>query len=334
MNDFRDIARKYINEGFWVIPVSSQKQPAVSKWRELQTRPMTDKEIEKNFKKCHGIALLMGGNTCLFAVDFDLKYSLNPNLYEEVKEKLPVELLKKTYVQGTKNSGFHWIYKVPKSRLFGNEKFANRHTNAFEKHQIYMEYYSNPKTREIAAKTAANHKSLVLIESRSGSYERCGGYVLMPPTEGYTKIYGHPDGMQELTEEEYDLLTETLRSFNEVIGSINTYRNYDNFQWKLSPWEDYNERGDILELLTSSGWTVKDGNENTRSIRFKRPGATSGSSALFDNERRVFTCFSTSTSLSVDKGYSPSSLLTELEYDGDSKLTYSSLIDMEYGIKT
>lgn len=332
MPDFREIATKYINKGFWVIPVNSMKSPSISNWYDLQTRPMTEKEIDKNFKKCHGIALLMGGSPCLVAIDFDLKYSLNPNLYEEVKEKLPVEILRKTYVQSTKNGGFHWIYKVPKGRLFGNEKFANRHTNAFEKHQIYLEYYSNPKTREIAAKTAANHKSLVLIESRSGSYERCGGYVLMPPTEGYEFVYGKLTE-NELTEEEYDILVETLRSFNEVSGSIKTHRTYDNFQWKLSPWEDYNERGDILELLKNSGWTVIDGDINSRSIRFKRPGATSGSSALFDNERRVFTCFSTSTSLSVDKGYSPSSLLTELEYDGDSKATYAFLVETDFGIK-
>lgn len=328
MGDFRDVAKQYIEKGFWVIPVSSMKQPAIKNWRELQTRPMTDKEIEKNFKKCHGIALLMGGNTCLFAVDFDLKYSLNPNLYEEVKEKLPVEILKKTYVQGTKNGGFHWIYKVPKSKLFGNEKFANRHTNAFEKHQIYMEYYGNPKTREIAAKTAANHKSLVLIESRSGSYERCGGYVLMPPTEGYEYVYGK---INEINEEEYDILTETLRSFNEVKGLVKLDKQYDNCEWKMTPWEDYNERGDIVSLLKDSGWTVKD--EGSRTIRFKRPGATSGSSALFDKERRVFNCFSTSTSLSVDKGYSPSRLFTDLDCDGDPKMAYKKLVELEFGIK-
>lgn len=329
MNDFRDIAKQYIAKGLWVIPVTSMKQPAIKNWRELQTRPMTEKEINRYFKKCHGIALLMGGKPRLVGIDFDLKYSLNPNLYQEVKEALPVKLLEKTYVQETRNDGFHWIYKVPKTRLFGNEKFANRHTNAYEKHQIYMEYYSNPRTREIAAKTAANHKSLVLIESRSGSYERCGGYVLMPPTEGYKAVYGK---IHELTEEEYDLLTETLRTFNEVKGLVTSDRQYDNFEWKLTPWEDYNERGDVVELLANCGWTKED--ETDMSIRFKRPGATSGSSALFDKERRVFNCFSTSTSLSVDKGYSPSSLFAELEHDGDKKSAYLSLIDMDFGIKS
>lgn len=328
MADFREIANKYIANGLWVIPVTSQKQPAISNWRELQTRPMTEKEVNKSFKRSHGIALLMGGNPCLFAADFDLKYSLNPNLYEEIKEKIPSDILKKTYVQKTRNNGFHWIYKVPKTRLFGNEKFANRYTTAYEKHKVYLEYYSDPKTRDVAIKTAANHKSLVLLESRSGSYERCGGYVLMPPTNGYKHIYGK---ISELTEEEYDIIVEVFRSFNEVKELGRTPKNFDTSEWKLSPWEDYNERGDVIELLTDSGWTIID--ENVKNIRFKRPGATSGSSALFDKDSRIFNCFSTSTSLSIDKGYNPSGLYTEFECDGDTKLAYHNLINLDFGVK-
>jgi hypothetical protein len=332
MGDFRDLARKYINAGLWVIPVSSMKQPSIGNWKDLQTRPMTEQEINKSFKRCHGMALLMGGKPNLFAADFDLKYSLNPNLYDEIKEKIPIEILKKTYVQGTKNKGFHWIYKIPESRLVGNEKYANRYTTAFEKHKIYLEYYSDPKTRDVAIKTAANHKSLVLLESRSGSPDKCGGYVLMPPTEGYSLIYGRISQLGVLTEEEYDFLIEVFRSFNEVkeLGKVDS-KSYDGTDWKLSPWDDYNERGDIAELLSGIGWTIMD--ENVKNIRFKRPGAESGSSALFDKDTRIFNCFSTSTSLSVDKGYNAAGLFTEIECDGDSKLAYRSLIDLDFGIK-
>lgn len=330
MADFRDIAREYIKNGLWVIPITRMKQPAISNWRELQTRPMTKKEITKNFKRCFGIALLMGGQPNLFAADFDLKYSLNPNLYDEVKEKIPVEILKKTYVQKTVSGGYHWIYKVPKTRLFGNEKFANRYTTAYEKHKIYLEYYGDPKTRDVAIKTAANHKSLVLLESRSGTEERCGGYVLMPPTTGYSHVYGK---INELTEEEYDLIVEVFRSFNEVKEMGRVDKKFDDYEWSVTPWEDFNQRGDVVQLLLNSGWTYDPKQETFKSIRFKRPGALSGSSALFDKETRIFNCFSTSTSLSVDKGYNPAGLYIELEHDGNKKNAYHSLINLRFGIK-
>lgn len=330
MADYRELAKQYVSKGLWVIPVTSMKQPAIKNWRDLQTRPMTEQEINKNFKRAFGIALLMGGSPQLFAVDFDLKYSLNPNLYEEIKKKIPVEILKKTYVQETKNGGYHWVYKVPKTRLFGNEKFANRYTTAYERHQLYLEYYEDPKTRDTAMKTANNHKSLVLVESRSGSEERCGGYVLMPPTPGYAHVYGK---IAELTEDEYDYIVEVFRSFNEVkeLGKVD--KKFANYDWELSPFEDYNQRGDIVQLLVDCGWTFDPKAETAKNIRFKRPGAMSGSSALFDKDTRIFNCFSTSTSLSVDKGYNPAGLYIELECDGDGSLAYNNLIAMGFGIK-
>lgn len=151
----------------------------------------------------------------------------------------------------------------------------------------------------------------------------------MPPTEGYSHVYGK---ISELTEEEYDLLVETLRSFNEVkeLGKVNK-KTYDSVDWEITPWEDYNQRGDIIELLEESGWSIVD--NNVKHIRFKRPGATSGSSALFDKDTRIFNCFSTSTALSVDKGYTLSSLYIELECDGDLKLSYNNLINLDFGVK-
>lgn len=330
MKDFRELAKSYIANGFWVIPITKDKRPAIKKWYNLQTRPMTEEEIEKNFKKCYGIALLMGGPPSLFAVDIDLKYSLNPNLFEEIKDKVPAEILAKTYVQKTVKGGYHWVYKAPKTRMFGNEKFANRYTTAFERHIMYMEYYSDPKTRDNALKIAHNHKSLVLIESRSGSEDRCGGYVIMPPTPGYEFVYGT---IQELTEEEYDTLTEIMRSFNEVRELTKQDKKYDNTDWEVNPFEDYNERGDIVSLLLECGWTYDPKAETHKNIRFKRPGATSGSSALFDKNTRIFNCFSTSTSLSVEKGYNPAGLYIQLEHDGDASAAYKTLVALDYGIK-
>ena len=165
---------------------------------------------------------------------------------------------------------------MPKSRLFGNEKFASRKTNKYERDAKYKELYKDPKVED-PIKIANNFKYLVLLESRSGSSENCGGYILMPPTESYEYVYGK---INEITEEEYDLLVETLRSFNEVSElSYKDKSSYDNSNWEIDPWEDYNERGDVINLLVSNGWEIVS--ESSKTIRFKRPGGTTKSCLLY-----------------------------------------------------
>lgn len=327
MADYRKLAKKYIESGYYVLPISKSKRPAVPNWIDLQTRPMTDLEVETHFKNTSGIGLLMGGIPRLFAVDFDLKYSFNPNLMEEIKEKLPVDLLKKMQVNSTRNNGFHWVCKIPESRLSGNEKFASRYTTAFEKHQVYLDAYSQPKHRDNALKIALKDSERVLIESRSGTSTNCGGYILIPPTPGYSHVYGK---IHEITESEYDLLVETMRSFQEVHSIDTNDRKYDNHQWEVSVFEDYNNKGCVVELLEKFGWEID--RETSKNIRWKRPGSNH-SSALYDKTTEIFNCFSTSTSLRVDKGYNLAGLFIELECDGDGRLAYRKLIDLGYGVK-
>lgn len=328
MSDFRKTAKQYIDNGYYVIPVNKSKQPAVSNWAQFQTSPMSEKEVEKYFKSCYGIALLCGGKPRVFACDLDLKYSLNAQLMDEIKEQLPNHLLSKLYVQKTVNNGYHFIMKVPESKLAGNEKFASRYTTASERDVVYREAYKMPKHRDNALKMALAHRSMILLESRSGSPTHAGGYVLMPPTPGYEHVYGK---INEVSDEEYDLLVSVLRSFNEVIPDEDKdKKSYDDTQWDLTPFEDYNERGCIFELLGGFGWEID--RDTVNSIRWKRPGSNH-SSALYDKTTGVFNCFSTSTSLPVDRGLNISGLFIELECEGDASKAFRKLIELGYGVK-
>ena len=106
MNNYLDLAKQCSKAGYSVIPVTSEKIPAIKDWSQFQTRPMTEKECEQNFSNCWGIALLMGGVKKCTAIDFDLKYDLSGDLFERFKRSLPDELLRKMYVQTTKNKGW------------------------------------------------------------------------------------------------------------------------------------------------------------------------------------------------------------------------------------
>lgn len=315
-----NIAKKYSAAGYSVIPVTSNKVPAIKEWKEFQSRPMTGDECEKYFKNCFGIALLCGVNN-VTAIDFDLKYDMSKDLFERFKEKIPKDLLKKMYVQSTRSKGYHFVFTCDK--VEGNQKLASRYTTEYEKHETYMDSFRDPVRRKRALKTALNDKTRVLIETRG-----LGGYICINPTPGYRNIYGK---LTHISEEEYDILMSIAREFNdtrEVKKDIRTTK-YD--EWTLSPFTDFNQRGDTLYLLSMSGWNTV-GRQHGKSVRLKRPGQVhSNSSALYDTDTRILNVFSTSTGFDVGKGYTPVDVFIELEAGGDVSLAFKKLVEKGYG---
>jgi hypothetical protein len=322
MSNYVSIAKKYCEAGYSVIPITSNKVPAIKEWKEFQSRPMTAEECERHFTNTFGIALLCGVNN-VTAMDFDLKYDLSKDLFERFKSRIPKDLLKKMYVQSTRSKGYHFAFACDK--LEGNQKLACRYTTDFEKHQTYMDNFNNPQTRSKALKIAQNDKSRVLIETRGK-----GGYICINPTPGYKNIYGK---LTHITEDEYDILMSIAREFNEVREVKKDIRLSKYDEWKLSPFADFNERGDTLMLLGSSGWSTV-GRQHGKSVRLKRPGQIhSNSSALYDVDSRILNIFSTSTMFDVGRGYMPVDIFIELEAGGDVSLAFRKLVDQGYGKK-
>ena len=320
MNNFIEIAKSYSEAGFSVIPINQDKNPAIRSWQEFQNRPMTEKECEENFKNCHGFALLGGTQKNITFLDFDLKYSLTSDFFDRYKALIPNELLSKMYVQKTRNNGFHFAFMCDK--VENNQKLASRYTTPFEKHETYLEAFNNHKTRDKALRIASLDSVKVLIETRGS-----GGYCLMSPTKGYEHVYGK---LQKISVDEYDLLLSSARSLSEVIEvkrdiKIDKYK-----EWKLSPFTDFNERFDTLSFLEENGWEIV-GNSG-KSTRLKRAGnPSSKSSALFDNDTRLLNCFSTSTLLETNRGYTPTDLFALFECDNDLSLAFKKIIEMGYG---
>lgn len=326
MSEYIELAKKYSKAGYSVIPVTAEKVPSIRDWSQFQTKPMTQQQCEQYFKNCWGIALLCGGNKKVTGLDFDLKYDLSGDLFNRFKKKLPVSLLEKMYVQSTKNNGYHFLFSSDK--VEANQKLASRYTTAYEKHSTYIEAFEDNKTRDKALKIATNDRMRVLIETRGGTETVSGGYVVMTPSPGYKHHYGK---LNSITVEEYDLLLETARSFNDVIEERTDIRLEKYKEWKISPFEDWNQNGDVLSLLFDSGWEECKGSSK-KSVRLKRAGnPKSGSSALFDLDTRIFNCFSTSTSFDVGRGYSPTDVLLELECENDLTKAFKYLVDLGYG---
>lgn len=321
------IAKSYLKQGFSVIPVTLQKIPAIPSWGKYQKEAMTLEEADEHFKDAKAIAVLCGGKSRLFCLDADMKYDLSGDLWERFKKALPNSLMKKLYCQKTKNSGFHLVCIVPETRLFGNEKFASRYTTPEERHKTYMEAYSSVRTRDASLNIAVNDKNRVLFESRSGTPEQAGGYFLIPPSPGYEKVYGK---FQEISEEEYDILVETARSFNEVVVEKTLGKDFDNIQWAVSPFEHYNSEGDVIDLLSDYGWTLVS--DRGRLWRLKRPGnSPTKDSAIYDTETKILNVFSTSTSFDVGRGYSHTGVFIHLACKDDEKVGYRKLVERGWG---
>jgi hypothetical protein len=323
-----DNAKEFIREGYSVIPVTSEKVPAIRDWSRFQKAPMSEMEAEVYFKDVWGIALLCGGVKRLTAFDADLKYDLSGDIFDRFKKALPKEILKKMFVQTTMNGGFHLLFSCDK--VEPNQKLAQRYTTCYEQHQTYMDFFNNPETRNKAMRIAMNDKTRVIFETRGGTAESAGGYVVISPSPGYKYVYGN---INNISVEEYDVIMETARQFNEVKEVKQDIRQEKYKNWVLSPFDDFNRRFDVVFYLKNNGWDeVKS--FGGKSVRLKRPGAkVSTSSALFDTESRVFNCFSTSTLFDVNRGYTASDIFIEMECNGDASLAFAKMLEMGYGIE-
>ena len=305
MQSLINSAKKYKEQGLSVIATDNTKRSLFA-WKKYQSQIIDDNEITKNFShpKCSGIAVVCGqisGN--LEVIDVDCKYGIDFNEYKNEIMKNNLRLFEKLYIVKTKSDGYHIYFRC--GSIEGNQKLANR-----------------PATEE-ELKENPHVKECVLIETRGE-----GGYVIAPPTDGYTIIQDVPIPVLSLFER--DILLTSARSFNQVYELAKTPSINETTDYGLSPWEDYNKRGSVEELLQKHGWDIV--NRQGSRIFFRRPGANSLTSANFHTEKRVFYVFTTSSQFE-NKGYSPFAVYAILECNGDFKDATRKLAAQGFGEK-
>jgi len=315
-------------EGLQFIPVNDKKQPLVKGWQDTVTK--------HNLSNCYGVGLVCGkpsGN--VEALDFDLKYDLSGNLFERYKQLIngyEKGLLNKLVVQKTKNGGFHIIYRCPK--IEGNLKLANRSTTEDEKKKTFDDTYvaeslkgkDDTEAKKVAKKTADNDKVRVLIETRG-----LGGQIVISPTDGYKMIFGDIQSITEISEAERDMLVGVARQFNEYLEEAITYNAKDIPKTAgISPFEDFDSRGDVIALLERNGWKiVKQKGQKTLLLR---PGqSTAESSGNYDHARKWFSVFTTSTEFEPQRAYRPYAVFAILECNKNFSEASKKLLDLGYG---
>ena len=315
-------------EGLQFIPVNDKKIPLVKNWQTAITK--------YDLSNCWGVGLVCGQPSGgVEVIDVDQKYSLDGKLFENYKRlihSVDSNLLNKLVVQKTKNNGYHLLYRC--SKIEGNLKLANRPTTEEEKNDTYEKTYGSEVLNgkgdadaiKVAKKAKENDKVRILLETRG-----LGGQVVCYPTKGYEMIYGDLCSIAEITPEERDILHGIARQFNQVYDEVVVPRATKITKTKgLSPFDDYNERGDIVDLLQSNGWKVV-GSKGNKTM-FLRPGQTTAqSSGNFDHTKNWFSVFTTSTEFEPQKAYLPYAVFAKLECGDDFSKASAKLFEMGYG---
>jgi hypothetical protein len=299
-------AKNYANKGLSVISTDNSKT-SIFAWKKYQTNIATDQELEQMFNtpKAKGIAVICGavsGN--LEVIDVDCKYGIKWEEYESKILDAHPELYGRLKIIRTKSNGYHIYYRC--ESIEGNQKLAERPATDDEK-------FINP-----------NAKQFVLIETRGEA-----GYVIAPPSEGYTSL--DKNEIPIITIDERDLLLSIARSFTQLIEHMKqpvmptTGSN-------LTVWDDYNKRGDIISLMEKHGWKIV--REDAERFYLLRPGQTSSvTSAVIFKDKRILYPHTTSTSFQ-NKGYNPFAVYAHLECNGDWKKACKQLSDVYGDVNT
>lgn len=366
MSNIKNKAKEYLGAGLSVVFLKENKRPCLSQWEALESQALTPQEIdtlfnkgsirteiEREVKKKDGSSFIAKGikiytkeepeylgiiagkvSGGLEVIDVDCKYDLTGSLWDEFKSLLEDNLgdtFKSLVIATTKSGGYHIYYRC--TEIEENLKLANRNTTQEEREATYHEKIKAGDNEATAKKASQNDKIRVLIETRGE-----GGYVVAPPSNGYFFIQGTPQGIPQITEGERACIMAIARDFNQVEETITPIKNkasatYITSVSGVTSLEDYNQRGDAVELLKSHGWTeVKTSGER---VNLLRPGDSSAeSSGNYHTGKRCFISFSTSTQFEPGKPYSPSEIFNLLECGGDWTATAKKLGQLGYGDKS
>ncbi len=271
-----DAARRYAAAGLCVLPAireGDDKRVALRSWKSYQTRLPTPAEHARWFAgpTQRDLCLVCGrvsGN--LEMIDFDLAGAAFEPWRARVEAVCP-GLIDRLVVETTPSGGRHVAYRCS-DPVCGNMKLAQRSFDAPGADPI-----------EVAGKRFTPRKGVdgcwravaTMIETRGE-----GGMFLCAPSNGYLLEAGDLAALPVIKSEERECLLACAWELNEAQHPVEDgprpKASSASSPGEMKPGDDFNQRGDVRDLLVEHGWTRVSGGENEH---WARPGKDRGCSA-------------------------------------------------------
>ncbi len=298
----------YLNAGISVIPVRDKPQsfggreyPVKSAypWAPYQKQIITKEQLmflmaEKYDTKGFGIVGgAVSGNLEIIDIDVKNWMGIDTRLFQDIKSLFPA-LFEKLRIHQSPSKGYHILYQIEDHEPEGNRKLAFKD----------------------GAKEAA-------IETRG-----TGGYVVASEAMGYKIVKNNP--IPKISWTERCSLIAICEGYNEkkkiAVAPVSKAQSdyYDE-----NPFDHFNNSPAAESVLIDNGWSPAGSSNNF--IWFTRPGKSSGVSASFNREKRVYYIFTSSTEFEPSRGYSPATALAIVKFNNEKKQLYQWLVNNGYG---
>lgn len=306
----------YLNAGLCVLPaIPSEKRPAIGAWKQYQQRLPTERQVRTWFAESPATCILTGAvSGHLELIDFDGEAELFELWRAMVGSELP-ELEERLVIERSQSGGRHVVYRC-QDPIPGNQKLAQR-TIAVESAEPVV----IAGKRYVPRRTSGRFEiTMTLIETRGE-----GGLFLCAPTPGYHLEQGSFVSLPVLTAAERSVLVEAACALTETMPPPS--RVPISLPGEGRPGDDFNERGDVRQLLERHGWQRVRGGENEY---WRRPGKEHGWSASLRNNQ-LFVFSSNAVPFEPDRAYGPFSVYALLEHGGDFAAAATALRLQGYG---
>jgi hypothetical protein len=311
-----ETAISYLHAGLCVLPaIAAEKRPAVGAWKQYQQRLPTERQVRTWFAESPATCILTGAvSGRLELIDFDGETELFDRWRAMVVSELP-ELAGRLVIERSQSGGRHVVYRCEEP-IPGNQKLAQR-TIALESADPVV----IAGKRYVPRRTGGRFEvTVTLIETRGE-----GGLFLCAPSPGYHLEQGSLESLPVLTAVERSVLIEAACALTETVPPPS--RVPTSLPGEGRPGDDFNERGDLRQLLERHGWQRVRGGENEY---WRRPGKEQGWSATLRNNQ-LFVFSSNAVPFEPDRAYGPFSVYALLEHGGDFAAAATALRLQGYG---